>query len=158
MLRTGLIVRCFYTAFTDLTAQLPWRFGGRLSATFEGQDVLALEGGRLASGSDDGTIKIWELASGACVATLAGHGGFGHLKAVWSLAVLDDGRLASGSWDQTIKIWDVGTGACVATLKGHEHWVSSLAVLEGGRLASGSDDRRIKIWDSAIPDILRRVH
>merc|ERR1719191_648477 len=73
---TGLIARCFFVAFTQLTAQLPWRFGGRLSATFKGfgdDEVLSLvvlEGGRLASGSpNDPRIKIWELATGACVAT-----------------------------------------------------------------------------------------
>ena len=38
VLRTGLIARCFFAAFAHLTAQaqFSWRFGGRLSATFEG--------------------------------------------------------------------------------------------------------------------------
>ena len=65
VLRLGLIARCFYAAFRNLTEQLPWRFGGRLSAIFKGhEDVVlslaVLEGGRLASGSDDETIKIWD--------------------------------------------------------------------------------------------------
>ena len=34
--RTGLIARCFFETFTELTAQLPWEFGSRISATFEG--------------------------------------------------------------------------------------------------------------------------
>ena len=77
VLRTGLIARCFFAAFTDLTAQLPWRFGGRLSATFEGHagwvwSLAVLQGGRLASGSRDQMIKVWDLATGACVATLEG--------------------------------------------------------------------------------------
>ena len=38
VLRTGLIARCFFAAFVSLTAQLPWRFGGRTSATFEGHE------------------------------------------------------------------------------------------------------------------------
>ena len=158
VLRLGLIARCFYAAFRNLTEQFPWRFSGRLSATFEGhgstvRSLAVLEGGRLASASDDHTIKIWDVATRACSMTLEGHEG-----GVNSLAVLEGGQLASASDDLTIKIWDPANGACVATLEGHEGYVWSLAVLEGGRLASGSDDRRIKIWDSAIPDILRRVH
>ena len=41
VLRTGLIARCFFAAFKQLTAQLPWTFGGRLSATFEGHRWVA---------------------------------------------------------------------------------------------------------------------
>ena len=57
--------------------------------------------GRLASGADDRTIKIWDPASGQLKATLKGHSGV-----VWALAVLPDGRLASGADDLTIKLWD----------------------------------------------------
>ena len=104
----------------------------------------------LLSGGDDCTIKIWNVATGVCVATLQGHG-----DKVRSLAVLEGGRLASGSADETIKIWEIATGACVATLHGHGDWVTSLAVLTGGRLASGSDDRTIKIWDHALGNVPR---
>ena len=156
---TGLIARRFFVAFTQLTAQLPWRFGGQLRATLEGPIVVprntvyslaVLRSGRLASGSSDRTIKIWALATGALVATLEGH-----RAAVSSLAVLEGGRLASGSSDCMIKIWNLATGACVATMEGHRRQVNCLAVLEGGRLASGSADEAIKIWDSALSDVLR---
>ena len=60
-----------------------------------------LEGGRLASGSRDQKIKIWNVATGACLATLEGHEGD-----VISLAGLEGGKLASGSFDMKIKIWD----------------------------------------------------
>ena len=149
VLRTGLIARCFFAAFTYLTAQFPWKFGGRLSATLEGHEgevysLAVLEGGRLASGSADCTIKIWDVATRACEATLTGHEGW-----VGSLAVLEGGRLASGSHDQTIKIWDLTTSACVATLEGHKGSVFCLAPLQDGRLASGAVDQKIKIWDVA---------
>ena len=67
VLRLGLIARCFYAAFRNLTEHLPWRFGGRLSATFEGHEdgvvsLAALAGGRLASASADQQIKIWDSA------------------------------------------------------------------------------------------------
>jgi WD40 repeat protein len=60
-----------------------------------------LPGGRLASGADDRTIKLWDPASGQLQATLEGHSGW-----VMALAVLPGGRLASGAGDATIKLWD----------------------------------------------------
>ena len=81
VLCASLICRDFFTAFMQLTASSPWKFGGRISATFGdyidrhagGVNALAvLEGGRLASGCDNGTVEIWEHATGACVATLEG--------------------------------------------------------------------------------------
>ena len=51
--------------------------------------------------SDDKKIKIWDVATGACFATLEGHE-----DAVGSIAVLEGGKLASGSYDGKIKIWD----------------------------------------------------
>ena len=63
--------------------------------------LSVLEGGRLASGSDDWRIKLWDLDTCACVATFQGH-----RQPVNCLAVLEGGRLASGSGDGTIKIWD----------------------------------------------------
>ena len=58
--------------------------------------------GRLASGSVDMTIKVWDVAAARSVATLQGHE-----ETVLSLAVLEGGRLASGSSDKTIKIWEL---------------------------------------------------
>ena len=71
--------------------------------------LAALEGGGLASGSNDYMIKVWEVSTGACVATLDGDAGY-----VTSLAVLEGNQLASGYSDirridethRTIKIWD----------------------------------------------------
>ena len=65
VLCTGLIARCFFTGFVQLAKQFPWRFGGRFVTTLEGHEesvlsLAALEGGRLASGSD--TIRIWDSA------------------------------------------------------------------------------------------------
>ena len=104
------------------------------------------DGRYLASGSDDKTIKIWDLATGKETTTLKGHSG-----RVRSVSYSPDGRyLASGSNDNTVKIWDLATGKEKATLKGHVNEVTSVSYSPDGRyLASGSDDKTIKIWDLA---------
>ena len=64
------------------------------------------DGKTLASAGDDGTVKLWEGATGKEQATLRGHS-----REVWSVAYSPDGKtLASGSWDGTVKLWDVTTG------------------------------------------------
>ena len=64
--------------------------------------VAPLEGGKLASGSGDKTIRIWDLATGACERVLEGH-----TDTVYSVVPLEGGRLASASADDTIRIWDL---------------------------------------------------
>ena len=106
-----------------------------------------LSDGRLASGSDDRTIKLWNPTSGECECTLEGH-----RAGITALARLPDGRLASGSRDQTIKIWNLTNGECERTLQGHRGMVTALTLLPTGLLASGSWDRTIKLWHLASGD------
>ena len=102
------------------------------------------DGSRLISGSDDRTIKIWNVSTGQCLQTLTGHTDY-----VWEVSYRPDGkRIASGSFDETIKIWDADTGKCLTTLTGHSDVVDSVAYSPSGKsLASGSDDYTIRLWD-----------
>jgi WD40 repeat protein len=102
------------------------------------------DGRLLASGSEDNTVKLWDVETGQEVRTLRGH-----TDRVWSVAFSPDGRrLASGSEDNTVKLWDVETGQEVRTLRGHTDRVWSVAFSPDGRLlASGSDDQTVKLWD-----------
>src|SRR2546421_4027786 len=68
---------------------------------------------RLASASNDRTVKVWDTASGKCLQTLEGHSGY-----VTSVAFShDDKRLASASYDRTVKVWDTASGKCLQTLE-----------------------------------------
>lgn len=72
------------------------------------------------SGSEDGTVKIWDHESGEYVRTLKGH-----TNTVHSVAFTATGsHLASSSSDLSIKLWDFSTYTCIRTLRGHDHTIS----------------------------------
>jgi WD40 repeat protein len=102
----------------------------------------------LASGSDDDTIRIWDLTWDAWknkpVRTLRGH-----RNNVESVAWSPDGTLlASGSRDRTVRLWNPDNGANTAILRGHTNIVNSVAWSpDGTLLASASRDDTIRIWD-----------
>ncbi len=106
--------------------------------------ALSADGQTLASGSNDRTIKVWNLSTGKEVRTLTGH-----TNGVTSVALSADGQtLASGSNDRTIRVWNLSTGKEVGTLTGHRNGVWSLAMSADGRtLVSGAYDKTIKVWN-----------
>ena len=73
------------------------------------------DGSKIASGSDDNTVRLWDGATGASIATLEGHS-----DDVNTVTFSPDGsKIASGSDDNTVRLWDGATGASIATLEGH---------------------------------------
>ncbi|EGJ34960.1 MULTISPECIES: caspase family protein [Moorena] len=112
------------------------------------------DGQTLASGSDDNTIKLWNLETGEEIRTLIGH-----TETVHSVSFSRDGQtLASGSYDNTIKLWDPKTGKVIRTLIGHTEVVRSVSFSRDGQtLASGSDDNTIKLWNLETGKTIRTL-
>ena len=96
------------------------------------------------SGSDDKTLRLWEVATGKCVRVFEGH-----TSSVLSSYLSFDGRCAlSGSGDGALRLWEVETGTCVWSLEGHMGAVGSVFLSYDGRWAlSGGDDKTLRLWE-----------
>jgi eukaryotic-like serine/threonine-protein kinase len=99
-----------------------------------------------ACGSRDGTIRLFDAASGSPAGTLVAH-----QDAVSDVAFAPDGsRLASGDSRGTLRIWKLATRAPVASMKAHDERIHRVAFSHDGRLvATASHDKTVRLWDAA---------
>lgn len=113
--------------------------------------LISPDGQTIFSGSNDYTIKIWELSTGKEIRTLTGHNRY-----VCSLAISPDGKtLFSASSDNTIKIWNWNNGVQLRNLKGHSSSsfvyspsFYSLAISPDGQTLFSGDNDKIIMWQS----------
>ena len=103
------------------------------------------DGKRIASGSFDHTVQVWDAADGGNVFTYRGHSS-GMFAVAWSP---DGKRIASGSYDHTVQVWDAADGGNAYTYHGHPDtvWVVAWSP-DGKRVASGSADMTVQVWDA----------
>ncbi|KAJ7121439.1 WD40 repeat-like protein [Mycena epipterygia] len=105
------------------------------------------DGTRIASGSSDSTVRVWDTHTGRLVA-----GSFeGHPNGVFSVDFSPDGtRIVSGSRDNTVRVWETHTGKLIAgPFEGHTDAVHSVHFSsDGGRIVSGSRDDTIRVWNA----------
>jgi len=103
----------------------------------------------------DSTVKIWDLETGQCRATLEGH-----TDQVRSIAISPYGkRILSGSSDQSVRVWDSGSGRKVAKLEGHLGQVWSVLALHDNTrvLTAGTGDKTLRLWELASGKCLKMI-
>jgi eukaryotic-like serine/threonine-protein kinase len=100
---------------------------------------------RILTASEDGNVRVWDVATGTRLHDLVGHG-----SRVLCAAYSPDGkRIASGGADQNVRLWDAETFEPVATLSGHKDYVYSLVWrADSQQIISGSGDNTVRIWDT----------
>ncbi|MCX6032488.1 MAG: CHAT domain-containing protein [Chloroflexi bacterium] len=121
------------------------------------------DGRWLATASEDGTARLWEVANPAAAPrVLAGHvvwvsGGW--LSSL-ALAFSPDGRwLATAGGDNTASLWEVANPAAAPrVLAGHADRVVAVAFSPDGRwLATASFDNTVRLWEVANPAAAPRI-
>jgi len=120
---------------------------GTLKQTLSGHTALVRdlfhleEKKQLISGSDDKSIRLWNLEDGKCLKTFNGHN-----HSANKILLFNPGIIVSASDDHTIKFWDIEAGTCNKTLTGHEGWVIHIAIMSDGTLLSCGADKTIRLW------------
>jgi WD40 repeat protein len=140
--------RATFTGHNDRPAR-----GGYLGEV--GAVAIAPDGTWLATGGDDETVRIWDVATGQAQATPTGRNDRPNLlrykSEVQAVAIAPDGSwLATGSSDCTLRTWDAASGEARATLRAHSLRVTAVAIAPDGTwLVTAGDDRTVRIWDVA---------
>ena len=120
-----------------------------------GLPVWSPDGTRVASGSADHTVRVWDMLSGSTLLTYTGN-----TSSVLTVAWSPDGtRIASGGYDRTIQVWDSLTGRTLLVYHGHSRHIASLSWSpDSTRIASGSYDGTVRVWNANSGSILLIYH
>src|SRR5207247_6984991 len=88
--------------------------------------VWSPDGERIASGSCDGEIHVWDAVTGETLVTYREHASDGiyYIMATWSP---DGSRIASSGFGEMTHVWDATTGATLMTCQEHPSSVDAVA-------------------------------
>lgn len=105
---------------------------------------FAPEGTHLAAASEDGSVKVWDAATGEELLRLPRQVG------LYDVAYLQGNRLATAGQDGVTRVYDAQTGQLILTLPGHQSTVISASGSPDGRtIATSGYDGTVRLWDSS---------
>lgn len=133
-----------------LRVDLDYQAEGQFMVQDDGCAVLCVvfsrDGDHIATGSQDGQIKIWKLSTGACLRKFA----HAHPQGVTSLAFFRDGtQILSASFDQTARIHGLKSGKTLKEFRGHTSFVNCALYTKdsSNTILTSSSDGTLKLWD-----------
>ncbi|MDO8728066.1 MAG: DUF4062 domain-containing protein [Candidatus Methanoperedens sp.] len=112
--------------------------------------AVTLDGRQVITGSDDCTVRIWDLETKRCLRILEGQ------KEVKALVITSDGCCAiTGSYEE-IKVWDLESGEILRTLN-QEGNVKAMAITPDCSRVIAVSSNKIKVWDLETGDCLKTL-
>ena len=118
------------------------------------QAIAITSDGRIVTGGDDASVRVWAADSGRQLRLLEGH-----RDRVWAVAVSPDGALAAtGSIDNDVRLWQLESGACTRVIEHHSAGVGSVAFTrQGALLVTASADGSVRLIEVATGEEVRAL-
>ena len=148
--------RQLVTAGTDATLRIWEASSGELNRVVNLDNgpatTLSVNQRYAATGHDNGTTTVWDLAAGTKIAQLRSNE-----ARIWSVTFTNSGRIAVASHDWTVSLWDMRKpDAPIHVFQGHKNPVQTIALSSsGGLLASGGADKQLQLWNLNTLDRIR---
>ncbi|XP_018574713.1 sterol regulatory element-binding protein cleavage-activating protein [Anoplophora glabripennis] len=115
---------------------------------------LDCEGGRVLTGSQDHTLKVFRLEDGSPLYTLHGH--CGPITCLFMDRV-SPATSGSGSQDGMLCVWDLQTGACMYNIQAHNGSITSLTYSASYVISLGTDER-LCVWERFQGHLLNTIY
>jgi RNA polymerase sigma factor (sigma-70 family) len=145
-LKPGLEQGRFGFPLVDLKPGQEQQFGGHTRQVY--RVVISADGHRALSGSQDRTVRLWDVDTGKELGCFSQHG-----DEILSVALSPDGqRAVSTSADNTMRLWEVDKGKVLHQLPGARCAVFSP---DGRHVLSGGPDKFLRLWDLTTGKELR---
>jgi WD40 repeat protein/serine/threonine protein kinase len=119
--------------------------------------AFSRDGRRLATGTQDGTVTIWDTVTWLAVQSFAAHPHH-HVRCVDFSS--DGQRLATAGWDGTARVWNVESGRALYTLRDQSHGVAvdrAVFSSDGRWLATAGGDMGVTLWDAETGQLCRTL-
>jgi WD40 repeat protein len=120
---------------------------GKIDGSLQGHSswtnvLTPLPSGHLLSGSDDKTLRVWDLEAVRGVPQSQGHGGL-----VCGVAIAGRYAASASPVDSAVRVWDVTSGKLVRVLPCGDKLLRDVAMLKEGFVAAAAYDHSFNVWD-----------
>ncbi len=150
-LNDGTTIATGYTDNVGLWDTVTGKLKKTIRTGFLSTMTLSPDNDTIAIGTYNGSVELWDVATGRRGENLSGQTNLaGHTAPISSIVYSPDKTtLATASGEKTVRLWDIATGQIKATLTGHTDRITSIAYSPDGiTIATTSIDKTVRLWDA----------